>query len=74
MSSCPVHEAYAWMEEVTSLNSCAYDASSRREFEKACFTSFAIIPIQSYTWEVCYGLTGSLPPFHVHLLVHQATD
>ena len=28
------HEAYAWMEEVTSSNSCAFDASCRREFDK----------------------------------------
>ena len=31
------HEAYVRMKEVTSSNSCAFDASCRREFEKACF-------------------------------------
>ena len=34
ISSCFIHEAYAWMEEVTSSNSCAFDASFRREFDK----------------------------------------
>ena len=32
-----VHEAYVWMKGVTSFNSCAFDASCRRELEKACF-------------------------------------
>ena len=31
------HEAYVWMKEVTSSSSCAFEASCRREFEKACF-------------------------------------
>ena len=31
------HEAYVWMKEVTSSNSCAFDASCHRELEKAFF-------------------------------------
>lgn len=46
MPSCSVHEAYAWMEEVTSSNSCAFGASCRREFEKDCFVSSGTIPSQ----------------------------
>ena len=31
------HEAYVRMKEVTSSNSCAFDASCRHELENACF-------------------------------------
>ena len=37
MPLCSDHEAYAWMEGVTSSNSRAVDVSCRREFEKVCF-------------------------------------
>jgi len=41
------HEAYVWMKVVTSFNSCAFDASCRRGFEKVNVVSFGIIPNQS---------------------------
>ena len=37
MPSCSVHEAYAWMKEVTSSNSRALGVSCRHEFEKGLF-------------------------------------
>ena len=62
------HEAYVLMEEVTSYNSRAYDASFRREFEKVCFASSRIIPSKSC---ICakYFVVFILYVF----LAHQAT-
>ena len=37
MPSCSVHEAYAWMEEVTSSNSRALGVSFHHEFEEGLF-------------------------------------
>ena len=50
MSSCPVHEAYVRMKEVTSSNLCAFDASCHHEFEKVNVASPGIIPNQSVAW------------------------
>ena len=55
MYSCPVHEAYAWMEEVTSSNSCALGASCHHEFEKVCFCFLwyhpkSVIHVRSVLW------------------------
>lgn len=57
MLSCSVHEAYTWMKEVTSSNSCAFDASCRREFEKACFYLLwnhpkSIMHVRSILWSI----------------------
>ena len=74
MPSCSVREAYAWMEEVTSFNSCASGESCRREFEKASFVSLESSQIshahvRSILW------SGDLQPsFHMCILAHQATD
>ena len=54
-----------WMKELTFFDSCAFGASCRREFEKDCFISSGTIPSQSCMCEVCYGLTGSQPSFHM---------
>ena len=68
------HEAYVWMKVVTSFNSCASDASCRREFEKASFVSLESSQIshahvRSILW------SGDLQPsFHMCILAHQATD
>ena len=67
-------EVYVLMEEVTSSNSRAYDASCRRESKKVCFASSGIIPSQSRMCEILYGLIGWPPPFYMCFLEHQATD
>ena len=64
MPSCSVHEAYAWMEEVTFSDSRAFGASCRCEFEEDCFVSDGTIPSHSCTCEVLYGLIGWPPPLH----------
>ena len=63
-----------WMKEVTYSNSCALDASCRREFEKVCFASSGIIPSQSC---ICakYTAVWRLATFILYVsLAHQATD
>ena len=68
------HEVYVLMEEVTSSNSRAYDASCRREFEKDCFVSFGIIPNQSCT-RAKYSVVWRLATLNLYVsLAHQATD
>ena len=62
------------MKEVTYSNSCALDASCRREFEKVCFASSGIIPIQSC---ICakYTVVWRLATFILYVsLAHQATN
>ena len=52
------------MKEVSPSNSCALDASCRHEFEKACFTSYGIIPSQSCIrakYSVVRRLATSIP-------------
>ena len=63
-----------WMKEATFSDSRAFGASCRRELEKVSVASFGIIASQSCMCEVCYGLTGSLPPFYMCFLARQATD
>ena len=74
MPSCSVREAYAWMEEVTSSNSCAFGASGRRGFEKGLFCFLwnrpkSVMHVRSILW--CDRLI-------IHILyvslAHQATD
>ena len=75
MLLCSVHEAYAWMEEVTSSNSCAFYASCRREYEKDCFCFLWNHPkLVTHMCEVLYGLIGWPPPLHMCFLAHQVTD
>ena len=74
MPSCSVHEVYAWMEEVTSSNSCALGASCRREFEKVCFCFLwyhpkSVMHVRSIHWFV------RLATFVLYVsLAHQAID
>ena len=49
------YEAYAWMEEVTSSNSCALGVSCRHEFEKGLFCFLwnhpkLVMHVQSILW------------------------
>ena len=49
------HEAYVWMKEVTSSNSCAFGASCRRGFEKGLFCFLwnrpkSVMHVQSILW------------------------
>ena len=63
-----------WMKEVTYSNSCALDASCRREFEKVCFASSGIIPSQSCI-RAKYSVVRRLATFVLYVfLAHQATD
>ena len=74
MPSCSVHEAYAWMEEVTSSNSYAFGASCRRGFEKVSFASSGIIPSQSCI-RAKYSVVWRLATFIPYVFrAHQATD
>ena len=55
MPSCSVHEAYAWMKEVTSSNSRAFDVSCRREFKKVHFCFLwnhpkSVMHVRSILW------------------------
>ena len=52
------------------LSSCAFDATCRREFEKACFASSGIIPSQSCTCEVFHGLIDWSSSFHMNSIAH----
>ena len=68
MPSCSIHEAYAWMEEVTSSNSCAFDASCRHELEKACFCFLwnhpkSVMHVQSILW---FGRLITSTPYVFH--------
>ena len=63
-SSCPIHEAYVWIKEVTFSNIRAFGASCRRGFEKVCFASSGIIPSQSCIrakYSVVRRLATSIP-------------
>ena len=63
-----------WMKEVTSSNSCAFEASCRREFEKVCFASSGIIPSQSCI-RAKYSVVRRLATSILYgSLAHQATD
>ena len=54
------------MKGVTSFNSRAFDVSCRREFGKVCFATSGIIPSQSCTCEVFYGLIDWSSSFHTY--------
>ena len=68
------HEAYVWMKEVTSSNSCAFDASCRREFEKVYFCLLwnhpnLVMHVRRAPW---FDRLAASTPYV--LLAHQATD
>ena len=68
------HEAYAWMEEVTSSNSWAFDESGHREFEKVVLlpvesSQISHAYVQSILW---FGRLITSTPYVS--LAHQATD
>ena len=69
-----VHEAYVRMKEVISSNSCAFDASCRREFEKVNVASSGIIPNRSCI-RAKYSVVWRLATSVLYVfLAHQATD
>ena len=62
------------MKEVTSSNTCAFDASCRREFEKVNAASSGTIPSQSCDCAKYY-VVWRLATFILYVfLAHQATD
>ena len=68
------HEAYVRMKEVTLSNSCAFDASCRRGFEKVSFCFLwnrpkLVMHVRSAQW--FDRLAAST---HMGFLAHQATD
>ena len=68
------HEAYVWMKEVTTSDSCVLGESCRRELRK-----LVLLPLESS--QVSHAHVRSIlwsgdlqPSFHMCILAHQATD
>ena len=74
MPSCPIHEAYAWMEEVTSSNSCALVQVAAVSLRKIVLfplesSQISHAYVRSILW---FGRLITSTPYV--FLAHQATD